>query len=324
VNHSLRPSFIIGCLLVPFAALTVARESVLQGLGKIQLGLLPEYVVLPLTLIALIGLAKITGFLSLRATSALVLNLTACMFTLCIGIAMVRRCLPRELKHVPSRLTSSRWAGGAMSLAAISVLGVASTQLGAILLGSLAHPQDVGIYQVGTRISQVLLFALIAVNMSLAPRAASLHTLGNTVELQRVTTHAVRASIAFSVPLATLLILFRNPLLSIFGGHFGAGSSALIFLVLGQLFNAFMGPVGILLAMTGQERIMVVTMTGCLLLQLALSLILIPTLGVEGAAIGSMVGLISWNAIFAVTVATRLHLNPLPFPLPIVRHSPNA
>ena len=197
VNNSLRPSFMIGCLLVPFAALTVARESVLQGLGKIQLGLLPEYVVLPLMLIALVGLAKITGFLSLQATSALALNLTACMFTLCVGIAMVHRCLPKELKHAQSRLTASRWAGGAISLAAISILGVASTQLGAILLGSLSHPQDVGIYQVATRISQVLLFALIAVNMSLAPRAASLYTLGDTVALQRVTTHAVRARSPF-------------------------------------------------------------------------------------------------------------------------------
>ncbi len=313
VSTSLRLPFLIGCLLVPLVSLTVIRESTLQGLGRIEFGLLPEYVVLPLTLMLFVGAAKVTDAFSLGATSTLILNVGAALLTLCIGSLILRRCLPTEFNGVAGRLEASRWAGGAVPLALIGIITVASSQIGAVLLGSFAHAQDVGIYQVCTRLALVLSLALVAVILPFAPRAAELHALGQKAELQRVTTRAVRASVAFSIPVALLLIGLRHPLLSVFGKGFDAGSSALVLLVLAQLFNAFVGPVGILLMMTHQERRALVGITVAFILEITVSASLIPQLGIEGAAIGNLVGVVSWNAVFAVLAYTRLRINPLPF-----------
>ena len=147
---------------------------------------------------------------------------------------------------------------------------------------------------------------LLAVNAPLAPHAAQLYAAGRMAELQQTVTRAAKAILLFTTPLVLVLLVFGEPLLRLFGGEFTGGEDALAILALGQLFNAAMGSVGILLIMTGHERDVLASVGVATFVGVALTAALIPPLGVEGAAIGRVTSLAVWNVVLAVITYRRL------------------
>ena len=113
------------------------------------------------------------------------------------------------------------------------------------------------------------------------------------------------------VPVAAGLILFGRRFLLLFGPQYTSGQTALVLLSLGQLVNIVAGPVAGLLTMTGHERDVVMGVglgTGA---NLALSLILIPLWGINGAACAAAASLILWNVFLVRRVRRRLALSPI-------------
>src|SRR6185503_6913770 len=98
-------------------------------------------------------------------------------------------------------------------------------------------------------------------------------------------------------------------LLRLFGGDFTSGEDAVAILALGQLFNAAMGSVGILLIMTGHERDVLASVALATLIGLGLTAALIPPMGVEGAAVGRVASLGTWNIALTVLTYRRLGIH---------------
>jgi len=102
------------------------------------------------------------------------------------------------------------------------------------------------------------------------------------------------------VPMALVLILFGREILSLFGAEFRAGYETLIILTLGQLLNAFTGPVGFLMIMTGNQRIATAVEAVSTTIQIGLVIALLPGWGIEGAAVGMATATVVRNvAMFA-------------------------
>jgi O-antigen/teichoic acid export membrane protein len=156
----------------------------------------------------------------------------------------------------------------------------------------------------------LVLFALLVVNMVLGPMIASLHAVGDQARLQWVITASARAVIAISLPVALTMIFFGSTVLSMFGGQFTRGASALAILATAQLFNAATGSVVLLLNMTGHERItaQVVALTAAL--NILLNALLIPRWDVDGAAVATGVSLAVLNTTLMVRVHRKLGIDP--------------
>src|SRR5699024_7594138 len=159
-----------------------------------------------------------------------------------------------------------------------------------------------------------------AMNQVLQPHFARLYEQGDMAKLQRLVTTSARAILALSLPPVLIFMLFGAELLDwVFGDPFRAGGVALAILAAGQLVNAGMGSVGMLLNMTGHERD---TMRGIALAaagNVFLNVILIPPFGVAGAAAASALTLLFWNLLLRSFVKKRLGLKLLAFGLS--RHS---
>ena len=84
-------------------------------------------------------------------------------------------------------------------------------------------------------------------------------------------------------------------------------------LTVGQLVNAFMGPVAVLLLMTGYEREAAATSLLAVAVAICLTLILFPVAGVDGAAWGSAAALTTWNVSLAVLTRRRLGIRATVF-----------
>ena len=84
-----------------------------------------------------------------------------------------------------------------------------------------------------------------------------------------------------------------------------------------------MGSVGILLIMTGHERDVLVSVACATLLGLGLTAALIPPLGVEGAAIGRVASLVTWNVALTILTYRRIGIRATALAPPIMSRAKN-
>jgi O-antigen/teichoic acid export membrane protein len=313
VRPSFEDSFRLGLLLVPLLALTLVRQGALQGLRHVELSFVPEQIIFPGLFLAMALAAWGWGVGHLSAVAAISFNLVAGAIAFACGVELLRRRLPREAKSAPRMPRSPEWLPSAVPFAVIGIITTAGTYLGVVILGSLANAHAVGLYQLASRLADIPAFALAAITASLAPLISRMQTLGRTGELQPVITRTARASLLFTAPVVALMVVFRHQLLELVGGGFGGSASVLSILVLGQLVNSAMGPVGVVLLMTGHERVAAVGFGVGLAANLALGLALVPVMGADGAAVARVAGLVLWNVGLAVATKRILGINATVF-----------
>ena len=125
--------------------------------------------------------------------------------------------------------------------------------------------------------------------------------------LQRLATMSARMALLLAVPVLLLFVFLGKWILgSVFGAAFAGGYQALIILSVGQLANAGMGSVGMLLNMTGHERDTARAVGVSAATNVVLNLVLIPLLGINGAASATAISMALWNVIMWRAVYYRL------------------
>jgi O-antigen/teichoic acid export membrane protein len=107
------------------------------------------------------------------------------------------------------------------------------------------------------------------------------------------------------------LALFAPVLLSAFGPNYRAGVSSLVILSVAMLVATGIGPVDIVLLMGGRSSWNLFNVAVALILNLVLGLILVPRIGIAGAAVG-LAGAILFNNV-APLVEVRAFLKVHPF-----------
>jgi len=118
------------------------------------------------------------------------------------------------------------------------------------------------------------------------------------------------------VPVTLVFVLFGERFLALaFGPGYAGGHTTLAILALGQLVNAGMGSVGVLLNMTGHERDTLRGVAIAAVANVVLGLVLIPLFGLEGAATATAVTLIIWNLLLRQAVWRRIQIETLAFSL---------
>ena len=105
-----------------------------------------------------------------------------------------------------------------------------------------------------------------------------------------------------------IILVFSKQILHFFGAEFIEGSTALIILAIGQLFNSFCGPVGNLLNMTGNHKEFRNVIFISLLINIVLNFVLIKDFGINGAATATTISLIAWNLLGVIIVKKKLHI----------------
>jgi len=303
-----RLTFTIALALVPLAALTGIRTATLKGLHHVVTGQLPEQIVVPT--VVLVGLGIVFGAGhggAIDSVLAISLYLAAALVALAAAAVMLARWRPAGFRTAEPSYDGAAWRAAVIPLLFVSGFAYANQEMGLLLVGSIAGPTDAGIYRVAVRGADLVAFALAGVNAAVAPRLARLHALGDMAALRRLLRMAALAALAWALPVAAVLIGFGTWMLTtIFGAEYAVGAASLAILCIGQVVNAATGPVGLMLNMTGRERVTARGHALALGVGLAAGLLLIPRFGVEGAAVASALSMVTWNVTFAVVVVRVL------------------
>lgn len=294
----LRP-FLIALLLVPLIALTSIRQAAMQGLGRIVLGRIPETLVAPALFIGLAAAGASALDDDFTASWATALQVAAALCAFGLGVLFLRRSLPTPVRGAVPEYEMASWRRSGVSLVLLNVVMAANAQVGTILVGALSGAADAGVFNVATRATTFISFIMLAATYPLMPLVARLYSAGDVHELQQVVVRAARVVLLFATPTGLVLVVLGSTILSVFGSGFDDGATAVRILAIGELVNVLTGFGGLVLVMTGHEKDLARSVGIGAVLNLGLSVLLIPTIGIEGAAIGTATGLACSNILMA-------------------------
>ena len=302
--------------LVPLLAFAALRGAALRGLQRLVAGQLPESVVRPGVLLALIagaGAVEVT----LTPARAMALHVAAASVAFAAGAWLLARNTPPALRAAVPVMQGRSWLRATGPLAMVAGMQLVMQHTDIVMLGVFVPTAEVGVYRVGSQLAVLAAFGLAAVNMVVGPRFAALHAQDDRAAMQKLATSSARFVFALAAIVTLALAIAGPPLLEIvFGASFGAAYLPLLILLAGQCVNASTGSVGYLLNMTGHEGDAAKGMAVAAVANVVLNLLLIPRWGMHGAAVATAVSVVAWNVLLWRATRTRLGINSLAFRAP--------
>jgi len=183
-----------------------------------------------------------------------------------------------------------------------------------LMLGYFLNEEEVGLYNVALRISNLVMIPLFAVNAVAAPKFAEDYSKDGRTSLQGTVSQASKMIFLLSIPLVVVLGIGGEFALSIFGEEYTASYLPLLILLIGQAVNVSAGSVMNLLQMTGYEKLGNRIVLASTVTNIVLNVLLIPLYGAIGAAIATSASLVMWNVLGIIYVWKKLKVRSFYWP----------
>ena len=194
-------------------------------------------------------------------------------------------------------------------LAFSNILGMILIWVDMLLMGYLGTSTDVGYYGAALRVGTGSAAVLLAFATVFTPVISDLYNKHHAVELQALYKTVARWIFTCSFPIFIVIVMLANPVMRLFGSDFTAGSGTLVLLAFSQLINAGTGTAGLMVLMSGRSQMELLNVAVSLVVNVALCILLIPSLGMIGAAIAnvSAAGVINLMRAAEVWIFLRMH-----------------
>jgi O-antigen/teichoic acid export membrane protein len=244
------------------------------------------------------------------APAGLFMVMTAAMsMGLIVQVISVVRALP-DLRGVPARTEPVRWRASALRFWVSSILDAANQYFDVILIYWMLDPVTAGIYFAASRLANIFAMLSAALYTFGARRLPSLYFSKNHEKFGH--TLALMAEVTAVCVVSGLAIIWIGAphLLGLFGSHFTEQQWVLIVLAIGTAIQAAGGPSAAILQLTGHEGGYVPVVAVNVVLRLVGFLVLIPWLGVLGAAISATVSLALATIVLNVLCRRRTGVDP--------------
>jgi O-antigen/teichoic acid export membrane protein len=250
-----RDLLLVLCVLLIGRGGTTLFGALLRSQHRFVLGQMIASLTIPLATAA----ALLSGFAD-SVESALWATAIAGLASILIGALVMRRHVARgpEALAIPMRpvLASALplWGVGvAMHVGDWYGLAVAAQMLGAA---------DAGLYRVAVQIAAVLQVVSVALFSVYSAKISTAFHDQNTRQVALLARSAVRMSTAASLPLVLVLIVGSEFVLNQIGPEFAPALPIVFILIAGQVAQTVTGPCGLVLAMSGNEKInLAITLT---------------------------------------------------------------
>jgi O-antigen/teichoic acid export membrane protein len=144
--------------------------------------------------------------------------------------------------------------------------------------------------------------AMLAIRLAVAPELSRLLAAGRIGAAERIHRQCTVWIVLSSWPIFLFGAVFAPAVLTIFGGGFRRGATALMILALANLVNLAVGNAQTVLLMVGRSSLNMLNTGAALVCQVGLGVALIPHFGVTGAAIGAGAGTVVDNVLSAIQV----------------------
>lgn len=302
----------LALMLLPLVSLGDLRAASLTGLHQYWKGQVPEMIVRPGGVLLMVGAVwLLRPDASFTPAETMTYYLCATLAAFSVGAWWLWRSLPAAVHDAEPETEIPVWRRAGQVLTITRGGAVILSRIDMIFLGALAGSAAAGVYRAASALASLIAFGLLAVNVVAAPNFSRLSAEADRGELVRTLALATKLALACALPIIAVMIVFgRDIITAVYGKEFVGAYVPLVILAVGQFVNAATGPVGPLLAMTGQEKWNMVSALTAVVVSVPAYFVLVPPYGAIGAASASTLGLVVLYGILTARAWYWLRLPP--------------
>ena len=225
---------------------------------------------------------------------------------------LVWKLIPKAIRFLPKKIPrfEKKLVDYSKSMIALKFLSLLSGKSDTILVAMFLSTEELGVYSIIMAIVVFIPTLLESVNSIFAPIISEHFSRRELSTIHQLFKTLTKWTLGFTSPLILVIVIFSESILGVFGSEFETGWLALIVFSLGHLVNVGVGSVGYILRMTDNQNLVIRTQMINSVLIFSLYFILIPKMGLMGAALAKMIGLIFSNILNLWYVNNRLSMFP--------------
>ena len=273
-----------------------------------------QSVLLPASRLATVAMAVLLGA---SAWSAFEAWLWPLPFWLVVTIVVVAAPLARDFRRRRETMTEDRttfrrfWRFNAPRSVS-SGLETALEWSDVLIVAALASPEAAGVYAVATRAVRAGGVVDKAMRVAVAPTISALLARERFEESTRLHTSVVRTMMLINWPFYVLLIAMGPAVLGLFGEEFVVGWGPMALLAAAMMFQTSAGMLQSILLQGGRSTWQMYNKALALTISIGGNLLLVPVLGIWGAAITWVLVVVADNLIAAFQVHRGMHVELQP------------
>jgi O-antigen/teichoic acid export membrane protein len=191
-----------------------------------------------------------------------------------------------------------------------SVAQIVIQRLDIVLVGVMRGPAEAAIYTAATRFLVAGQLGNSAISMAAQPQLTHLFAVRDRAGANTVYQVTTAWLILLTWPIYLLAAVFGPSVLAIFGRSYHAGSTVMVILALAMLVATACGQVDTVLITAGKSSWSLANGLLAMCVNIGVDLVLIPKLGITGAAIGWAAAIGVSNLAPLVQVATAIRVHP--------------
>ena len=310
-------TLIAGMLIVLINVLNQIRAAILRGLSHVIVADVPELIIRPVSVMMILGMVYLL-YDHADAYGGILVYLVAAGISFVVGARLLKKYIEPAIFNSDLVHGNHSWLVEVQEFFWITFLAILDVQLAIYFVGYFLGAQQAGIYQVALMPVSAIMMGLAAVNVQLQPKLSAAWASNNKPEAQRLIDDSNRISSIVAVIIAIPVFLFANLVIGLYGKQFIDAIILLQILVAGQVINALTGQSGMILMMTGNQRILLYFELSFLIVKALIVFCGIHWFGLLGVAIAEVSYLILMKSLAIIyihrytglkTSVWRLHRN---------------
>jgi len=294
---------------IPFFSVITILTSIYMGFEKVLPGVIFQHILYnPLILLLLLPVVLLDLHFNNTAWS--------CTLSVVIGaIAFVRffKVSP------PINLSNTVGVSKALKVLLLMALPLFALEVSdnimiwadTLFIGSYMTAHDVGLYQSAIPVARFIPIVLTLMYFVYVPLTTKLVAENDIATLKMVHRAVTKWVSIVAIPLFLACMLFPEIIIeTLFGIEYIPATLSLQILSVGYLALVILGPNGETIVALGNTKYLMISGLVFLGVNIGLNILLIPILGINGAAIATGVSRLGMAVTWAIKVFSGLHLNP--------------
>jgi len=295
----------LACVTIPIYGLVQVQAGIAQSYDWPNLALLPFYIIRQLCITALVGAAYFVA----APTDALTAMLAAFVTTWAVTIgqmAVLDRRLKDKVRAGPKRYEVRSWLATSLPIFVVEGFYLLLTYVDILALEHFRSPDEVAVYYAAARLLAIVAFVYFAIAGATTHRFTEYHVAGDSKRLAAFFADTIKWTFWPSLIACAVILALGKPLLALFGESFERGYAVMFILAAGMLARAAVGPAERLLNMLGERKPCAFIYASAFALNLTLCAILIPRIGIEGAAVSTSTAIVMESIMLFLVAKRRL------------------
>lgn len=295
----------LACAMIPIYGLVQVQSGIAQSYDWPNLALMPFYIIRTSAIIVLMGGVWLIGAPTDAIVAMIIAIITIWAVTVGQSVVLDRR-LKNKVPAGPKQYEIKTWFATSLPIFVVEGFYLLLTYVDILALEHFRSPDEVAVYYAGARLLAIVAFVHFAIVSATTHKFTEYHVGGDKKRLASFFRETMRWTFWPSLLACAAILAFGKPLLALFGENFGAGYGVMFILAIGMLARAAVGPAERLLNMLGERKQCAAIYAGAFVINLVLCVILIPRIGIEGAAAATSTALIVESIMLYIVARWRL------------------